>query len=183
MLSLKEYFENALSAEDYKAQMQVNKEEMQQIYDQFEAPEDQRIDEVKKRKLRVIAISEDWCGDAMMNNAILLKFAEKADMEVRFVLRDSHLDLIDQYLTNGTSRSIPIYVFIDENFEEQAVWGPRAEEVQAFIEDSRKDLPSKEDPSFEAKSKEKYQLAHDKFLSSPEFWNGVYYSMLNRLTK
>ncbi|ULG71610.1 thioredoxin family protein [Macrococcus brunensis] len=182
-MSLKEYFENALSVEDYKAQMKVNKEEMQQIYEQFDAPEDDCLNDLKDRHLRVLAISEDWCGDAMMNNAILLRIAEQANMEVRFALRDSNLDLIDQYLTNGTSRSIPIYVFIDENFDEVAVWGPRAEEVQAFITDSRKDLPAKDDPTFEEKSKAKHKLAHDAFLSTPAFWNGVYTSILNKVTK
>lgn len=182
-MSLKEYFENALSVDAYKAQMKVNQTEMQQIYEQFEAPEDARVAELKARHLRVLAISEDWCGDAMMNNAVLLRLAEQAQMEVRFALRDSNLDLIDQYLTNGTSRSIPIYIFMDENFEEVVVWGPRAEGVQAFITDSRQDLPPKDDPTFEEKSKAKHQLAHEAFLSTPAFWNDVYTSILNKVAQ
>ena len=40
---------------------------------------------------------------------------------------------MDQYLTNGTARSIPIFIFIDEKGEEKAVWGPRAKEVQEIV--------------------------------------------------
>ena len=50
------------------------------------------------------------------------------------LLRDQNLELMDQYLTNGTSRAIPIFVFIDQNGNERAVWGPRAETVQHFVD-------------------------------------------------
>ncbi len=39
---------------------------------------------------------------------------EKADMPVKFLLRDENLVLMDQYLTNGKSRTIPIMIFINE---------------------------------------------------------------------
>ena len=40
MTTLKTYFENGLTTEAYIDHMQVNKEDMQAIYDQFELPED-----------------------------------------------------------------------------------------------------------------------------------------------
>src|SRR5699024_1392612 len=106
------------------------------------------------RKLRVIALTEDWCGDAMLNIPILLRMAEKADMPVRMLLRDDNLELMDQYLTNGKSRSIPIFIFIDEAGQEQAVWGPRAAKIQAFIDKSRSELPSKDADDYNEKFKE-----------------------------
>ena len=38
--------------------------------------------------------------------------------------------LIDQYLTNENLRAIPIFVFLNDQFEQETVWGPRANEVQ-----------------------------------------------------
>jgi hypothetical protein len=182
MTTLKTYFENGLTTEAYIDHMQVNKEDMQAIYDQFELPEDERLSQIKDKHLKAIVITEDWCGDAMMNIPVLLKIAEQIAMDVRFVLRDENLDLMDQYLTNGTARSIPIFVFLDEDHHQTAVWGPRAQKVQDLVTELRSDLPDKEDPTFEEKSKEKHQVIHETYKNSPELWQEVYQSIIERLT-
>lgn len=181
MTTLKEYFDNGLTVEEYIDQMNVNKEETQRIYDQFEAPDDARLEEIKQKNLKVIVITEDWCGDAMMNIPVLLKIAEKTGMDVRMSLRDENLELMDQYLTNGKSRSIPIFVFLDEDYHQYSVWGPRAQEIQDFVDETRSDLPDKESPEFEALSKEKHHIIHDKYLNTPEFWEIVYHSIIDRI--
>ncbi len=62
--------------------------------------------------------------------------------------RDDDTKLIDQYLTNGKSRAIPIRNRNDQ-FEQETVWGPRANEVQKFVTDVRSDkLPSKDHPDY-----------------------------------
>ena len=94
-------------------------------------------------------MTADWCGDAMLCVPILMRVAEAAGMELRFLIRDENLELMDQYLTNGKSRSIPIFIFIDADGKERAVWGPRAPEVQRLIEEMRASLPPKDDPQFE----------------------------------
>ena len=54
------------------------------IYEQFECPKDDEfIELLKTEKPEILVITEDWCGDAMMNNAILRKIAEAADLDVR----------------------------------------------------------------------------------------------------
>ena len=56
---------------------------------------------------KVLVISEDWCGDAMMNLPILKRISESLQLEVRVFHRDEDTNLIDRYLTNGfTARSI-----------------------------------------------------------------------------
>ena len=149
MTTLNEWFDKGLTIEQYTNQMSTHKENMKRVLDQYTLPEDQAFfDNLSKRNLRAIVITEDWCGDAMMNNPVLIKLAEKTSMDVRFILRDSNLDLMDQYLTNGTARSIPIFVFINEAGEEVGKWGPRAEKVQAFVDEARSELPAKEDPAY-----------------------------------
>src|SRR5699024_12655611 len=79
-------------------------------------------------------------------------------LEVRVFHRDENTDLIDQYLTNGTARSIPIFVFLNDDFEQQTVWGPRARQVQNFVDDTRSKLPEKDDPTFKDKSAETHTI-------------------------
>src|SRR5699024_8421220 len=120
-MTLNEWYDKGMSADAYIASMQENKESLLYIYNEFNIPEDHTFFEnVKKENLRVIVLTEDWCGDAMMNIPVLLRIAEKTGMEVRMLLRDDNLELMDQYLTNGKSRSIPIFIFIDEEGNEVA---------------------------------------------------------------
>ena len=65
-----------------------------------------------------LVISEGWCGDAAQNMPVVEKIVdEMPNVEIRYVLRDENLELMDQYLTNG-GRSIPKALFVDtETFE------------------------------------------------------------------
>ena len=60
-----------------------------------------------------LVITEGWCGDAAQNIPVIEKLAAANDhIETRYILRDQHPELIDQFLTNGT-RSIPVLIAID----------------------------------------------------------------------
>ena len=54
---------------------------------------------------------------------ILKRISESLQLEVRVFHRDEDTNLIDQYLTNGTARSIPIFIFMNDQFEQVSVWG------------------------------------------------------------
>jgi hypothetical protein len=78
-----------------------------------------------------LVISEGWCGDASQIVPLFPKIAEmNSNIEVRFLLRDEHLPLMDQYLQNGKSRSIPKLVVANEQGEELFSWGPRPAAAQ-----------------------------------------------------
>ncbi|MCU9594254.1 thioredoxin family protein [Caldibacillus thermolactis] len=177
------WFEKAMSYNEYVDQMTRNKEKMLSIYERFHLKDDhvKKLGELQEKNLRVIALTEDWCGDAMVNNPILMKIAETANIEVRFLLRDQNLELMDQYLTNGKSRSIPIYIFIDKDGKEVAVWGPRAPEVQAFVERERAALPDKDAPEFADKQKEMYRKMSMRFLEDEELWEKIAASIVERI--
>src|SRR4051794_23250931 len=106
MLEVNSWFQKGLTKDQYIDAMTRNKEGMVSIYERFELKEEDKrtLEAVQSKKLRAIVLTEDWCGDAMLNNPVLLRVAEAANIEVRFVLRDQNLELMDQYLTNGTSR-------------------------------------------------------------------------------
>lgn len=153
------------------------------IYDRFPLPEEARpfYEGLREKGLRVIVLTADWCGDAMLCVPILMRLAEAAGFELRFLIRDENLELMDQYLTNGKSRSIPIFIFIDADGEERAVWGPRAPEVQKLIEEMRASLPPKDDPLFEEKQREMYRSFKRRLLEDRSLWDAVERSIRSRL--
>ncbi len=182
-MELMDWFTKGLSVQNYVDVMKVNKEEMKEIYDHFSLSEveKKRLARVKGMSMKAVAITEDWCGDAMLNNPILLKIAEEIDMEVRFILRDQNLELMDQYLTNGTSRAIPIFVFIDQKGEEFAVWGPRAKRVQEFVDEERSKLPAQDAPHFKEQQMNMYKRLTDAYRKDSEIWHTVADSIIDTL--
>ena len=184
-VELKQWFEKGLTTEEYIAGMNVNQEKMNTIYSQFSlnAEEKQQAQKIKDLGLKVIVISEDWCGDAMLNNPVLLRIAEESNIDVRFVLRDQNLELIDQYLTNGTSRSIPIFIFIDENGTEKTVWGPRAPKLQDLVTSEVSKLPSQDDPDFKDKQMALYKQLGERYQVEEGLWHTVAESILSDLVK
>jgi thioredoxin-like negative regulator of GroEL len=81
---------------------------------------------------KLLALSEDWCGDAVNTLPVVAKFVEQLpNFELRILGRDANPELMDAHLT-GTSRSIPVVMVLDEGLAEQGWWGPRPAELQAW---------------------------------------------------
>jgi hypothetical protein len=94
--------------------------------------------------VRLLAIVEDWCGDASNTVPILARLGEEADcLEMRVIRRDEHPEVMDQYLTNG-SRSIPVVIALDQDYVELGHWGPRPEEIQRWVVENKDSVPSNE---------------------------------------
>jgi len=73
-----------------------------------------------------LVLTEGWCGDAAQIIPILYKAASlNENIALGFLLRDDNLQLMDMYLTNGKSRSLPKLIVLDENNNELFNWGPR----------------------------------------------------------
>lgn len=81
-----------------------------------------------------LVLTEGWCGDAAQIVPVFDKIAKlNSNIELKFLLRDENLELMDQYLANGKSRSIPKLIVVDENFEELFDWGPRPKVLQEMF--------------------------------------------------
>jgi hypothetical protein len=181
-MDLNQWFEKGMSPDVYIESMEKHKENLLHIYDEFTLPQDDAFfRELQEADLRAIVLTEDWCGDAMLNIPILLHLAEAGNIDVRMLLRDENLELMDQYLTNGKSRSIPIFIFIDKNGNEVAKWGPRAEALQKFFEESRAKLPDKEAADYDEKFKEMLFFITKSFRDNTDFWDDVYQSLKHTL--
>lgn len=96
----------------------------------------------KSRKLLVI--TEDWCMDASSTIPALVRLAEGVKgVELRIILRDQNLDVMQHYLT-GSAKSIPIVIVLDQEFRELGHWGPRPSELQAWFQVNRGVLSKEE---------------------------------------
>ncbi|WP_243291803.1 thioredoxin family protein [Bacillus sp. FJAT-47783] len=175
MKNLNQWFEKGISKYQYIHEMKTHKENLLTIYNKFRLDDEDRsfLQTVQEKKLRAIVLSEDWCGDAMVNLPIFLRIAEESLMETRLLYRDMNLELMDQYLTNGKSRSIPIIIIIDEAGEEVAKWGPRAPKVQELVEKMKSSLPDKDSSEYEQAFKSFISEVTEQFLTNESIWEEV----------
>jgi len=79
-----------------------------------------------KGKVTWLVITESWCGDAAHALPVMNKLAQLSeDIDLKIVYRDTHPDLMDEFLTNG-ARSIPKLIALDEQSDEIiGEWGSR----------------------------------------------------------
>ncbi|MDZ7721207.1 MAG: thioredoxin family protein [Balneolaceae bacterium] len=89
------------------------------------------------RSLTWLILTEGWCGDAGQIIPVVQKMADQTKMiQTRFILRDEHLEIMDQFLTNGRARSIPKLICLDsKTLDLLGEWGPRPDEAQKLFED------------------------------------------------
>lgn len=124
-----ERFAQGLTFAAYLAQMRTNKERFEKrMADALITPADREA--FRGRKLKILVITEDWCGDALVGFPGLAKLVDGApDVEMRVFLRDANPDVMDQYLKRGLYRTIPVIVFFDEQMNELARYMERQDVV------------------------------------------------------
>lgn len=141
--------------EHYKEQLELNptneEEEMMLHYTKLNATRMDRLDRTTKipeeiaskikaidKNYQWIVLTEAWCGDAAQCLPVLNKLQElNENIEMKLLLRDSNLEVMDRYLTNG-GRSIPKMVVIDKTKNEiVGTWGPRPKGATKLLEDYR----------------------------------------------
>lgn len=81
-----------------------------------------------------IVLTEPWCGDASQIVPVLDLISKSSEkITLRILLRDSNLEVMDAYLTNG-GRAIPKLVCVKtKTLEEIGVWGPRPAILQDIV--------------------------------------------------
>ena len=124
----------ALDGKNNYAIKKLNLSRSTRVEKQF-VPSDEIIEAVKKISgpQLWIVLTESWCGDSAQNLPILAKISElNKNVELQILLRDSNLEIMDQYLTNGT-RSIPKLIAFDEDGKELFLWGARPAAAQKLI--------------------------------------------------
>ncbi|MFA3783178.1 thioredoxin family protein [Melioribacteraceae bacterium 4301-Me] len=128
-----DYFKNKLE-ENFDEHIKLNFQRTNRIHKIYQID-----NELKNIILRInsnqiwMVLTEAWCGDSAQSLPYIAIFAEQnPKIDLRILLRDSNLDIMDQYLT-GTSRSIPKLISFDLDGNELFQWGPRPKKAQELI--------------------------------------------------
>ncbi len=134
----RERFEQGMTIEQYEAQMKQNRELFAaNMTNAAVRPEDLAFFESLPESINALVITEDWCGDALANVPVLAKLAEQTGkLNVRIFLRDQNLDLADQYLKEGMYRSVPVFVFFNQQMRELGHFIERPAAATAEMEEA-----------------------------------------------
>ena len=133
-------FSQGFMYKDYIAQIKVNKDKFEEYYQFQVTPEDRkRLQELTRRPggpTKMLVLGEDWCPDVYRGMPMLARVAEAAGLEIRIFPRDSHTDIMDEFLKEGQWASIPTAVFYTGDHQYICHWIERpkvAEEEMAAI--------------------------------------------------
>jgi len=134
-MSIRARYISAPTFEQYLETVDENRDLWRAIHERARVPEDLVAAAARlPGRWHLLALSEDWCGDAVNTLPVVARWADELPhFDLRVLARDENPDLMDAHLTGGRSRSIPIVIVYDENFEEVGWWGPRPDELQAFV--------------------------------------------------
>ncbi len=107
-----------------------------------------RLDKEDHRRLEslfsvryVLVISEDWCGDAVLNLPIIARMVEvmpRADLQVAY--RSQHRALREILFARGVTQ-LPVAIFMEDNFEVLALWEEHPEIHREQFEEWKRSNP------------------------------------------
>lgn len=94
----------------------------------------ERLNKIEKEQTWLL-ITEGWCGDAAHVLPVMNKMSnENEHINLKVVLRDENVALMNQFLTNG-SMSIPKLVVLDKEDNVISSWGPRPSIATKMVND------------------------------------------------
>lgn len=145
----RERFDQGLTYEQWKAQMTRNRERHDANETGLPLSEaDLAPFKNLPKKVNVLMLAEDWCGDVIANTPIVGRIASEVDtLNLKVFLRDQNEDLMNQFLKDGKYKSIPAVVFFDDDFNELGRWIERPESVTKLREEKRQAL-YRDNPEF-----------------------------------
>lgn len=132
---MRDRFESAPAFPDYLETVRKNEALWRGVYERVRLP-DAVVAEARALPgtWHLLALSEDWCGDAVNVLPVVARLAEALpNVDLRVLARDDNLDIMDAHLTGGRSRSIPVVILYDAGFRERGWWGPRPGELQEWV--------------------------------------------------
>ena len=93
-----------------------------------------------KAGTKMLVLNEFWCGDGAQILPVheAMELITEGKLEVRALMRDEHVDVMDLFLTHG-GRAIPKTVLLDEGLQVLGTWGPRPEEAMALVKRIKSD--------------------------------------------
>ncbi|MGI6620585.1 MAG: thioredoxin family protein [Bacillota bacterium] len=134
-----EWLDRADSFEGYLTKADMNVPTMKQNFEEITVKEEDHVyftglcSKLPAGAIKILAISESWCGDCVENLPIVAKLASLYPCFHLLVFsRDDNLDIMDRYLTSGR-RTIPVFVFFDETGTEIGRFVERPKGASEFL--------------------------------------------------
>jgi len=132
-----DYFQKALSYENYVSMLGENYTLHQLHYSKFSITPDTQSVLNEFKLLKILVITEPWCGDSLAVLPVIRRISEQIKgSELRILLRDQHLELMKRFLSNG-SQAIPKFLFLNPGGDLLFHWGSRPRPAQQIFEDHR----------------------------------------------
>lgn len=175
----KNYFEKAISYSRYQKNFQKELEEGSSPLAQY-LPQNWRRQSRLDRKFKLredllsaienldtpinwLLISEHWCGDASQIVPVINKVAEASQGKINLsiVYRDENDALMNAHLTDGRSRSIPILIQLNRDFNLINAYGPRPDEAQKLVKSLLANEEAYDIPVHSWYAKDKQQTIQD----------------------
>ena len=155
-------FDKGLTYDAYKEQMTRNRDRLEQNEHSVElSKQDLAAFRELPRPVKVVVLAEDWCGDVIANLPVLARLAtDSGKLDVRIFLRDQNDDIMQRYLNKGQFKSIPVFVFFDQDFRELGHWIERPASVTEVRAKRRKEIFAAH-PEFGSPDAPVDQLAED----------------------
>ena len=143
-MNLSNYFNKAITYEEYVELLNESKQLHLLHYKNFNLSKD-KINQIRNLPaMHILAITEPWCGDSLALLPIVKKISlANSSWKLKVILRDQNTELIDQFLTNG-KRAIPIFLFLNKDFELQFSWGPRPQKTQEIFDKYKQQIQTGE---------------------------------------
>ncbi len=159
----------------YMNEIKVNKARFEGFYDSSGLSEDdaRAFKELASRDngpKKMLVLGEDWCGDVVRGLGVLARICESADMEMRIFPRDSHHDIMNEFLKEGKWMSIPVAVFYTGDHDYICHWIERpaiAEREMYQIEvDIRAENPDIDDQAFGRERRQRTAAKADEWIAA-----------------
>ncbi len=156
-----ERFERGVTYEAFKDAMTRNRERLEANEARARLSAEDLAAFKRARRLHVVALAADWCGDVIANLPVLARIAKDGGtLDLRVFERDQNADLMDQYLNQGQYRSIPVFAFFDERWNEVGVFIERPDAVTELRARKRREVFATH-PEFGSPDAPPDQLAED----------------------
>jgi hypothetical protein len=122
-----------LTLDEYVAGMKMNQSHMTRRLASVQLTSAERSAFARYHsRMHVLAMTEDWCGDAWMNLPIVARIVESLpDADLRVFVRTTALELNAHYAGRAVTR-IPVITFLSRDFRELGTWVERPRTADAW---------------------------------------------------
>ena len=154
-----ERFAEGFTYQEYLAQIKVNKQWFQRLYENFQLNDDDAqffrdAAQHQSGPAKMMVIGEDWCPDVYRGMPVMARIAEAGGMEMRAFPRDSHMDIMNEFLKEGKWASIPTAVFYTRDHRYICHWIERPvladREMDEIAAQVKREMPDAPDPQVRA---------------------------------